>query len=198
MTVANALTLIRMLLIPIFINALLYGRPAMALGAFTVAGVTDMLDGALARWLSQSSRLGEYLDPAADKLLLVSAFVVLSIPGVAVHHHVPIWLCSLVVARDVIIVTSAAVIYLTSGNVQFRPTFLGKLSTGTQVGTVFLLLFFNMLGRDHWLVSTALYATLATTLGSGFHYIYFARRLVERPVLRGTEATDSEARTGRA
>lgn len=183
MTVANALTILRMLLIPVFVNALWYSRPDIALWVFSIAGVTDLLDGALARWLHQRSRLGAILDPAADKLLLVSAFIVLSIPQIEVRHHIPVWLMTLVVARDVIIVTSAAVIHLTTGNVRFKPTWLGKISTGTQVVALFILLVMNHLGRDSAWVTAAMAAVCLTTVASGLHYIYFARTLVEKPTL---------------
>lgn len=196
MTIANALTILRLVLIPVFVNALWYGRRDVAFWIFAVAGITDWLDGALARWLHQKSLLGAYLDPAADKFLLVTAFVVLSIPGIDVLHHVPVWLTTLVVARDVIIVTAAAVIFLTTGNVRFRPTLLGKLSTGTQVTTMFILLFLNMIGEPSIMADIAIWATLATTLASGFHYIYHAGRLVDHPVQRAARDGDGAASGG--
>jgi len=186
MTVANALTILRLLLIPVFVDALAYGRIDLAFWIFAAAGITDWLDGAFARWLHQKSRLGEYLDPAADKLLLVTAFVVLAIPALPVLYHIPIWLTTLVVARDVIIVMSAAVIFLTTGNTSFRPTLLGKISTGTQVSSMFIWLFLNMLEREHWLAPGAVIATAFMTVLSGLHYIYHARRLVE-PTQGGQE-----------
>lgn len=191
MTVANALTILRLLLIPVFVNALWYGRADAAFWIFAVAGISDWLDGALARWLQQKSQLGAYLDPAADKFLLVTAYVMLAVPVIDVRYHIPVWLTTLVVARDVIIVTAAALIYMSSGNVRFRPTVLGKLSTGTQVTSIFVLLFFNMRDTEHWLPEVAIWATLATTLASGFHYMYHAGKLLEKPVLRETD-TDVE------
>ncbi|MFN7974985.1 MAG: CDP-alcohol phosphatidyltransferase family protein [Acidobacteriota bacterium] len=190
MTVANALTILRLLLIPVFVDAVWYESHGVAFWVFSVAGLTDLLDGALARWLHQRSRLGEYLDPAADKFLLVSAFLVLSIPSIHLRHHMPVWLMTMVIARDVIIVTSAAVIHLTTGNVRFKPTWLGKASTGTQVATIFVLLAMNYLDRDSILVPTALAATFLATFASGVHYMFRARALVETPTLRVGESKD--------
>ena len=109
LTVANQLTLLRMLLIPALVILVLYGNNGWALVVFIVAGVTDGLDGMLARWWGQRTSLGALLDPMADKLLVLSTFVVLSLPELDLPNQFPVWLTVLVISRDVIIVVTAAI-----------------------------------------------------------------------------------------
>ena len=103
-TIPNLLSLLRMGLIPVFIIAVLNGRATQALLIFVVAGLTDALDGLIARFWSQQSALGAYLDPMADKLLLVSAYATLAVPGVHAGVPIPLWVTVLVITRDVLIV----------------------------------------------------------------------------------------------
>src|SRR5262249_58830870 len=97
-------TLIRMLLIPAFVILVVYGHFGYALGVFVVAGVTDALDGLIARRSGQKTSLGAWLDPMADKLLLVTTFIVLTIPGLGLANRLPLWLTVMVISRDVVIV----------------------------------------------------------------------------------------------
>src|SRR5262249_45782173 len=103
-TPANQVTLLRMLLIPAFVIFTVYGHLGWALVAFGVAGITDALDGLIARRSGQYSTLGAWLDPMADKLLLVTAFIVLTIPGLNLANRLPIWLTICIISRDVVIV----------------------------------------------------------------------------------------------
>src|SRR5689334_12075025 len=103
-TLANQLTLLRMLLIPAFVILTLYGEFGWALATFSFAGLTDLLDGLAARAADQRSTLGAWLDPAADKLLLVTTFVVLTLPNIGLANRIPLWLTILVISRDVGIV----------------------------------------------------------------------------------------------
>ena len=178
LTVANQLTLLRMLLIPALVILVVYGMNGWALVAFIVAGVTDALDGVLARWWSRPTKLGALLDPMADKLLLISTFVVLTLPELDLPNHFPVWLTVLVISRDVIIVVTVAVVNLAIGRRTFRPSMLGKLATLVYILTIALVLLYNWLGRGSLVVDAAIWAALAITLVSGLHYIVHAARVL--------------------
>lgn len=187
LTLANLLTIARMVMIPGFILAVLSGRNGYALLIFLIAGITDALDGLIARRWNQKTPLGAFLDPMADKLLLASAFVVLSLPSqlrlfpnLILKNPVPVELAVLVISRDVFIVLLALLLHLTTGRRQFPPTVLGKWATAVQTGTLGVVLLYNYLEWESWLLVPAFfYLTLAITLASGFHYIYHAARSSE-------------------
>src|SRR3989441_6118622 len=137
-TLPNLLTVIRMALIPVFVSLLFYQKFLLAVGVFIVAGITDGLDGLFARRFHQQSPLGRILDPIADKLMLVTSFVVLSMRGVyptpvPKHLPIPFWVTITVISRDVFILVGAAAINIVTGFRAFRPSFLGKLSTVVQI-----------------------------------------------------------------
>ena len=178
LTVANQLTLLRMLLIPALVILVVYGLNGWALVVLVGAGLTDALDGILARWWGQRTTLGALLDPMADKLLLISTFVVLTIPSLDLPNRLPIWLTVLVISRDVIIVVTVAIVNLSIGRRTFKPTLLGKLATLVYLLTVAVTMYFNWLGRPSALVDVAIYATLGVTLVSGLHYIAHASRVL--------------------
>jgi cardiolipin synthase len=179
LTPANQLTLLRMLLIPAFVILVIYGHLGWALLTFAVAGVTDALDGLIARRSGQKTRLGAWLDPAADKLLLVSTFIVLTIPGLGLSNPLPIWLTVLIISRDVCIVATVAIVNLAIGPRTFRPSVYGKLATATYILTAVVALYFNYRGHPSVVVTLFVYASLVVTLLSGFHYIWHAARIVE-------------------
>ena len=187
LTIANILTIFRMVMIPLLITLILSNHPIGAFAVFVLAGVTDALDGLLARWLKQSSRLGAFLDPTADKLLMTACFIILSIPDhpkslpdYEAANHIPIYLTIVTISRDVFIVMIALLIHLTSGLGSFPPTVLGKLTTATQLITVGTVLLLNALNNPMpVLIQGLVWLTLAMTLSSGFHYIYHAARLAE-------------------
>src|SRR6266699_1060563 len=110
LTPANQLTLLRMFLIPAFVILVVYGYLGWALTVFVTAGITDALDGVIARRSGQKTTLGAWLDPMADKLMLVSAFVVLTLPNVGLANRLPLWLTALVISRDVCIVITVAIV----------------------------------------------------------------------------------------
>ncbi len=178
LTVANQLTLLRMLLIPALVILVVYGLNGWALMVFIGAGLTDALDGILARWWGQRTTLGALLDPMADKLLLISTFVVLTSPSLDLPNRLPIWLTVLVISRDVIIVVTVAIVHLSIGGRTFHPTVLGKLATLVYILTAAVTMYFNWLGRSSVLVDVAIYATLSVTLVSGLHYIAHASRVL--------------------
>ena len=103
--------------------------------AFATAGLTDALDGLLARWSGQKTSLGAWLDPMADKLLLVTTFVVLTIPGLGLENRLPVWLTVLIISRDVVIVVTVAIVNLAIGPRTFRPSIYGKIATATYIVT---------------------------------------------------------------
>ncbi len=178
LTVANQLTLLRMLLIPALVILVVYGMNGWALVVFVVAGVTDALDGVLARWWSRPTSLGALLDPMADKLLLISTFVVLTLPGLDLPNHFPVWLTVLVISRDVIIVVTVAVVNFGIGRRTFPPSMLGKLATLVYILAIAVVLLYNWLGRGSVAVDAAIWAALVITLVSGLHYIVHAARVL--------------------
>ncbi len=181
MTFANQLTLLRMLLIPAFIVLIVEGEKGWALAVFALAGITDGLDGIIARRSGQKTTLGAWLDPMADKLMLVSAFVVLTIPGLGLANRLPIWLTALVISRDVGIVITVAIVNLAIGRRTFQPSIFGKAATAIYIVTVTMAMLFNYRGYHSAIVDVCVYASLAIALISGCHYIWHASRLLRQP-----------------
>jgi cardiolipin synthase len=171
LTAANQLTILRMLLIPAFVILLLYGYQGWALITFIVAGLTDLLDGLIARMTGEKTTLGAWLDPMADKLLLVTMFVVLTLPGIGLANQLPVWFTILVISRDIAIVATVAVVNLAIGPRTFRPSIFGKIATATYIMTGVVTLYYNYLGRKTSIVSVFVYASLVITLISAFHYL---------------------------
>jgi cardiolipin synthase len=178
LTPANQLTLLRMLLIPAFVILVVYGHLGWALITFAVAGLTDALDGLIARRTGQKSNLGAWLDPMADKLLLLTTFVVLTLPGLGLANRLPIWLTVLIFSRDVVIVLTVAVVNLAIGPRTFRPSIFGKAATATYIITAVVAMFFNYRGSASAVVEFFVWASLAITLVSSFHYIWHARQII--------------------
>ena len=171
LTAANQLTLLRLILVPIFVLCMLYSWPGWALTVFATAGLTDALDGLIARRTGQLTTLGAWLDPMADKLLLVTTFVMLTVPGLNLVNRFPVWLTVLVISRDVAIVLTVAVVNLAVARRTFRPSFLGKAATVIYVFTCGITLVANYLRVQSVIVTIAIYASLAVTLASGFDYV---------------------------
>jgi cardiolipin synthase len=177
LTPANQLTLLRMLLIPAFAILVIYGYLGSALLVFVVAGITDALDGIIARRTGQKTTLGTWLDPMADKLLLATTFVVLTLPLDHLANRLPLWLTVLVISRDVGIVATVAIINLAVGRRTFTPSFFGKLATAVYIVTGVVTLYFNYLGYPSSVVTVFVYGSLAVTLLSGLHYLIHAKAL---------------------
>jgi cardiolipin synthase (CMP-forming) len=184
LTTANQLTILRMLLIPAFVILLIYGYRGWALITFMIAGLTDLLDGLIARLAGEKTTLGAWLDPMADKLLLVTMFIVLSLPGIGLANQLPIWFTILVISRDVAIVATVAVVNLAVGRRTFRPSIFGKIATATYVLTGVVTLYFNYLAQATPIVSWFVYASLAITLISAGHYLIQVFRLGQTPAPR--------------
>lgn len=181
LTPANQLTLLRMLLIPLFVILVVYGHLGWALTVFALAGITDGLDGLIARRSGQKTTLGAWLDPMADKLLLTTTFVVLTLPNLDLANRLPIWLTVLIISRDVVIVLTVAIVNLAIGRRTFRPSIFGKIATATYILTAIVAMLFNYLRFHSVVVDVFIYASLAITLLSSLHYIWHAARIVEHP-----------------
>jgi cardiolipin synthase len=189
-TLPNFLTVIRMVLIPVFVIFLYYQRFALALAVFVTAGVTDGLDGMLARRFNQKSQLGTILDPIADKLLLVTSFVTLSMPSIisktalppphqSLHLPVPFWVTTAVISRDVFIIVGAAAINIVTGFRHFRPSWLGKANTVVQIGAIVVILLATHVPLIRGYMLPTVYITVfAFALLSGVHYIFHVSRLL--------------------
>lgn len=167
--IPNAISLLRMLLVPPFILALLAGQYPMALTLFAVAGISDALDGYLAKHYGWISRLGSILDPLADKLLLVSAYVALAWLG-----QIPAWLVAVVIARDLIIVIGGVFYHYKIAPIRLMaPTVLSKLNTFAQLSLVLVILISrSFLPLPNELIILLIYLVLITTLLSGLSYIW--------------------------
>jgi cardiolipin synthase (CMP-forming) len=181
LTVANQLTLLRIMLIPAFIILVIYGYLGWALIVFATAGLTDALDGLIARRAGQKSTLGAWLDPMADKLLALSTFIVLTVPGLGLSNQLPIWLTVLIISRDIVIVTTVAIVNLAIGPRTFRPSLFGKMATATYMITAVVALFYNYRGYHSRVVDAFVYASLAITVVSSLHYIRHAARIINAP-----------------
>jgi cardiolipin synthase len=179
-TTPNLLTLSRICLAPFLVSAILDNHYALSFWLFVAAGLTDLLDGLLARLLKQYTMLGQYLDPVADKLLLSTLFLVLTYKGL-----IPGRVTAMVLGRDVGILVVAAILYATVGRREFRPSLFGKGSTLAQIAAVAAVLFQAML-LDHHIAfravaifeQWALWATMALAIASGLHYSWIAVRRV--------------------
>jgi cardiolipin synthase len=180
LTAANQLTLLRMLLIPAFVILVLYGHLGWALTVFVTAGVTDGLDGVIAR-RTQRTTLGAWLDPMADKLLLVTTFVVLSLPNLELSNRLPVWLTVCIISRDVVIILTVAVVNLAIGRRTFSPSMFGKIATATYIVTAVAAMFFNWRGYHSAIVDLGVWISLAITIISSLHYIWHARRIIDGP-----------------
>jgi cardiolipin synthase (CMP-forming) len=166
MGLANWLTTLRILLIPVFVTLLVYRRPGWAFLVFCVASLTDMLDGYIARRRGTQTRLGAFLDPVADKLLMTSAFVTLTYLKV-----IPFWIAAVVVSRDLILSVGVIVIHVAGGTVHPSPSWLGKASTLCQVATVvsaMLAYYFKILPS---LPRAAAWVMAFFTIASGLQYL---------------------------
>jgi cardiolipin synthase len=181
----NLLTLARICLAPFLVAAILEDRYALGFYLFLAAGLTDALDGTLARLLKQHTMLGQYLDPVADKLLLSTLFLVLMNKGL-----IPVRVTVMVFGRDVGILVVAAILYAAAGRREFIPSIFGKANTFAQVAAVAAVLL-RQLTDAHWVSDVrmiALGATMVLTVVSGLHYAWVVSRRVGAPVHGSTGA----------
>jgi cardiolipin synthase len=175
MNLPNLLTLTRVLLIPVFVIFILDHSYLYALITFAIAGITDGVDGLLARLTRQKTELGAYLDPIADKLLIVSAYITL-----AIIEIIPSWLAVIVITRDVIIMLGILVMLLTSYHPSIRPSFISKITTTFQIMTVLVTLMVGYYSFLSPLIPFAIYGTTLLTILSGAHYIFVGTRILNQ------------------
>ncbi len=167
MNVPNSLTILRIVLIPVFIGLLVYEQYEYALVVIVLAGLTDSLDGIIARVTDQRTRLGEFLDPLADKLLLSSGFITL-----AILHLIPSWVAIVVVSRDLILLTGTLIAQLAQIPIEIAPTWLGKGTTAFQLVYIILIILLSSQTIDLQHLDPLLIIMVGFTLASGFHYLF--------------------------
>ena len=173
MTVPNLITAIRIILAPIFVIYLISDQFLPALIVFLLCGVSDGLDGMVARLLNQKSKLGAYMDPLADKLVLVAAFIALSIRG-----NLPPWLAVMVIARDTMILLGALVLLLNRLELIIKPFILSKITTWAQFLTVVVVLAESYMGSVTEFYPYIFYATALLTVSSGLQYMHHGLKLM--------------------
>jgi cardiolipin synthase len=178
LTFANQLTMLRIVLIPAFVLLVVDGRLGTALLVFMMAGATDALDGLIARRAGQRTSLGAWLDPMADKLLLVTTFIVLTLPAIPLTNHLPLWLTVVVISRDVVILAVVAIVNLAIGPRTFRPSMLGKATTAAFILTSVVVMYFNFRRETSILVDVGVWASGALTAISAADYFLRLRRLI--------------------
>src|ERR1700677_5272409 len=178
LTAPNQLTMLRMVFVPFIVIELVEGRYFYALLLFVIAGFSDGLDGLLARKLHQQTLLGQYLDPIADKLLLSTMFLVLSI-----LRKIPWRFTVLVFSRDISILAASAVLFAIAGLRDFRPSIFGKANTFSQIAAVFFAMVFCVRPvRWIWITRiTFLRATFSFTIVSALHYVFLVQLRLRTP-----------------
>ncbi len=177
----NLVSLLRIGLIPVFLWLILQRKAFLALLIFLIAGTTDLLDGFFARLFNKKTKIGAFLDPAADKLLMTASYVVLSIPSLNSMNLIPLWLTATVIGRDLLIVLGALAVYRMTGHTTFLPCLLGKISTVFQVSTLLLVLFYNYLQISPPYLKWVFYLTLIFTVLSCINYIIIGFSLISSP-----------------
>ncbi len=173
MTVPNLITTIRIILAPVFIIYLINDQFLPALIVFLLCAASDGLDGMMARLMNQKSRLGSYLDPLADKLLLVAAFIALSVRG-----SLPSWLTVLVISRDIMILLGVLVLFLNGLEFKIKPSTISKITTWLQFITVVAVLSKVYMPSFVELYSYIFYLTALLTISSGLHYMHYWFRMM--------------------
>ena len=197
MTTANKITILRILLIPFFVvEVLYYGRSGndycrvAALLTFLVAAIFDGVDGYIARRYNQRSELGAILDPLADKLLLVSGIVLLSLDHGKLLGQIPLWLTGTVIGRDILLLIGMVVIHMTVGHVRVRPRILGKVATVLQMITVlWILLRWDVTFGERWLDLWMIGAGVCTGV-SGVLYVWDGMRQLSASPHSSATATE--------
>jgi len=176
LTTANQLTILRIVFVPVFIILLAYRELGWALGTFVAAGITDVLDGVIARRFRQKTSIGAVLDPLADKLLMTASILILSLPQMEFHTAIPRWLMIIIICRDVFMVLVSTIVVLMAGWRVFMPSPYGKASTVMQVLTVLAVLYVNWTHITIPELHILFYMTGLMTAFSGVHYLGRALR----------------------
>lgn len=180
-TIPNIFSVLRILLVPFFLLMMFQRRPAEALIIFLFASFTDFLDGITARVWRQKTRIGSYLDPAADKLLMSSAFISLSLPSLGNPNVIPLWLTFSAIGRDILIVTSAFILYITLKQRTFNPSLIGKTCVVSQMIVLTLVLFYNATASSSPLLNWLYLFTLFLIILSSIFYAISEVRIIFSP-----------------
>ncbi len=165
-------------LIPFFLMAMVYGHYILGLMIFAGAGVTDALDGLIARFFNQKTSLGAFLDPMADKLMLTSTYIALTLQNIGLPYTIPVWLPILTICRDVVIVLMALLLYLQSDVTKFPPSWQGKFTTFFQIAFAVACLIKNAYGFPEAFLEVLLWVVVFFTAYSGLHYLWRAKSLI--------------------
>jgi cardiolipin synthase len=173
-SIPNIITIARILMTPFFVILLLKEQFGTALWVFIIAGVSDALDGLIARVFNQRTVLGAYLDPIADKLLLAAAFISLGI-----LHMVPAWVVVIVITRDILILVGLAIISLTNTRLRISPSFVSKCTTGLQLVTIAMTLLRHEANYLNAALPVFFWLTACFTTLSGLHYIYVGMNILQ-------------------
>jgi len=168
--IPNFFSMLRILLTPLFLYSMIKHKVLEALIVFLLASTTDILDGMTARLWHQKTKIGELLDPAADKLLMTAAVIILSIQSVSQPNAIPLWLAVSIIGRDIVIVSAAFVMYKWKGHTEFPPSLLGKASTVFQMGIILCVLLLNVLGKTSAFLLWVYIITFVLTILSGLGY----------------------------
>ncbi|MEW6129870.1 MAG: CDP-alcohol phosphatidyltransferase family protein [Acidobacteriota bacterium] len=188
---ANLLTLFRILLIPPFLYFIYIGRFGWALLTFFIASISDFFDGFVARKFNQQTKLGQTLDPAADKILTTASFIVMAIPH-ANFPSIPVWLAVVVILRDTVILIGSLMVYRLTKFKDFKPTTSGKVNTFLELGLIVWFLWFNWMGRFTVILPLCYFIVLGSVLVSGVSYIRLGVKVIREhqstKILRQTKS----------
>jgi cardiolipin synthase len=178
MNIPNFLSLLRIILVPVIVIFLIQGSYTKALIVFVIAGLTDALDGALARLLNKQTKLGSFLDPLADKILLSTSVIAL-----AIFNLIPSWLAVIVISRDFMILLGIVILSMMSVNYEIKPVFVSKVTTALQIATVFFALLLKTFTYDiisYNLIIIFSWLTASFTIISGLIYIIKGIKFINR------------------
>ncbi len=177
-TLPNCISILRILLIPVFLFLMIHHKVQEAFAVFLLASFTDILDGLTARLWHQKTQIGALLDPAADKSLMTASFIILSFPSLNSPHLIPLWLTITVISRDVLIVSGAFIAYKLRGINRFPPSIWGKTCTVLEMTVILAVLFLNSRKIFFSYLSWLYYLTFAFTLISAIHYSSVGSKMV--------------------
>jgi cardiolipin synthase len=173
MSLPNIITCLRIALVPVFLLLLIYDKYGLALGVFVVAGMTDAIDGAIARMMNQKTELGMFLDPLADKFLVLTAFIAL-----ALMDRLPLWLAETVIVRDVVIIAGSLYLYKRGFKEKIKPVLLGKVTTFMLITLLVVALVGVYLNREFDLTEYLVWITGALLITSGIQYLHRGFRII--------------------
>lgn len=177
--IPNSITLLRILLVPVFLYSVLKHQAVWSFAVFLGASLSDGIDGLTARLLNQKTKFGAVLDPAADKLTMTAAFIILSLPAYCSPNVIPVWLTAVVLGRDVLISGASLFLFKVKNYKDFKPTLLGKVCTVFQFAVIVGVLLFNLLERrPSWLPALFIITLILTAL-SAVHYTLIGVRILK-------------------